>query len=54
MPYIVYYKYKNPANKAQGAVKQYRIYANSTDEARRLAAQFANYPFVEILRVKQA
>lgn len=53
-PYIVYYKYKTPANKGPGAVKQYRIYAASTDEAKRLASQFANYPHIEILDIKHA
>ena len=53
-PYIVYYKFKNPGDKTEGAVKQFRIYATSFDEARRLAAQHANYPNVEVLNVKAA
>ncbi|MCH7592661.1 MAG: hypothetical protein IH989_07780 [Planctomycetes bacterium] len=53
-PYIVYYKYKNPGDKKPGAVKQYRIYAQSVDDARRLATQQANYPDVEVLNVKRA
>lgn len=53
-PYIVYYKYKGPGEKKPGAVKQFRIYANSADEARRLVAQQANYPDIEVLTLKQA
>ena len=53
-PYIVYYKYKIPTDKTQGAVKQFRIYATSLDEARRLATRHANYPNIEVLNVKAA
>lgn len=53
-PYIVYYKYKIPGEKSQGAVKQFRVYASNLDEARRMAAQHANYPNVEVLNVKAA
>lgn len=53
-PYIVYYKYKNPGDKKPGAVKLYRIYADSADDARRLATQQANYPDIEVLNVKRA
>ncbi len=53
-PYIVYYKYKIPTEKTQGAVKQYRVYATSLEEARRLASRHANYPHVEVLNVKAA
>ncbi len=51
-PYIVYYKYKNPGDKKPGAVKQFRIYANDFEEARRLVAQQANYPDIEVLNIK--
>ena len=53
-PYIVYYKFKCPGDKKPGAVKQYRIYAESAEDARRLAIQQANYPDVEVLNVKRA
>lgn len=53
-PYIVYYKYKCPGDKKPGAVKQHRIFAESEDDARRLAKQQANYPDVEVLKVKPA
>lgn len=53
-PFVVYYKYKCPGDKKPGAVKQYRLYAADEEEARRLAAQYANYPDVEILRVTPA
>ena len=52
--YIVYYKFKIPGDKTEGAVKQFRIYATSFDEARRLASRQANYPNVEVLNVKPA
>lgn len=51
-PYIIYYTYKQPCDKKPGAIKQFRIYANSQDEARRLATQYANYPDIEVLRIK--
>ncbi len=53
-PYIVYFRYKCPSDKKPGAVKLFRVYANSVEEARRLAARYANYPDIEIIRVKPA
>jgi len=53
-PYIVYYKFRIPGDKTLGAVKQFRLYADSVDEARRIAAQHANYPNIEVLNVKAA
>ncbi len=53
-PYIVYFKYRIPKDKTEGAVKQFRIYAASLDEARRQAVRHANYPNVEVLTVKAA
>ena len=53
-PYIVYYKYKCRGDKKPGAVKQFRIYANTREEAHRLAVRQANYPDIEVLRVKVA
>ncbi len=53
-PFIVYYKYKQPGDKKPGPVRQFRIYASNPEEARRLALQQANYPDIELLRVKQA
>ena len=53
-PYIIYYKYKCPGEKKPGAVKQFRIYANTREEAHRLAVRQANYPDIEVLRVKVA
>ncbi len=52
--YIIYYKYKNAGDKKPGPVRQYRIYAGSYDEARQLATQYANYPNIEVLRIKEA
>jgi hypothetical protein len=53
-PYIIYFKYKIPSEKAQGPIRQFRIYATSLDEARRLATSYANYPNIEVLNVKPA
>jgi hypothetical protein len=53
-PYIIYYKYKIPGEKAQAAVKQYRVYAANLDEARRLAANYANYPNIDIVEIRPA
>lgn len=53
-PYIVYYKYKIPGDKKPGAIKQFRIYANHLEEARHLSVQHANYPDIEVIKVKQA
>lgn len=51
-PYCVSFKYKQPGDKKPGAVKQYRIYANDAEEARRLVAQQATYPNIEVLSIK--
>jgi len=51
--YIVYYRYKSPAEKAKGSVRHYRLYATSVDEAKRLVTQYANYPNLEVLDVKR-
>jgi len=53
-PYIVYYKYKCPGDKKPGAVKQFRIYAHNAGEARQLVAQQANYPDIDVLKIKPA
>ncbi len=53
-PYIVYFRYKSPGDKKPGAVKQFRIYAHNFEEARRLVTDQANYPDIEIMKVKLA
>ena len=53
-PYIVYFRYKSPGDKKPGAVKLFRVYANNFEEARRLVASQANYPDIEIMKVKLA
>jgi hypothetical protein len=50
--FIVYYKYQQPGDKKPGPVRQFRIYASSAEEARRLAARQANYPNIEVINVK--
>ncbi|MFQ5464096.1 MAG: hypothetical protein ACE5E5_15900 [Phycisphaerae bacterium] len=49
--FVVYYRCKKPGDKKPGGVKQYRLYANSLEEARRLAVGYANYPDIEILNI---
>ena len=53
-PYIIYFRYKIPGEKAAAAVKQFRIYAAGIDEARRLAKDYANYPNIDIVEIKSA
>ena len=53
-PYVVYFRLKPPGNKNLAAVKQYRLYATSAAEARRLAVRYSNYPHIEIISVKPA
>ncbi len=53
-PYIVYYRFKGSGEKKPGAVKQYRLYASSFEEARRLVTQHARYPDIEVLSIKLA
>lgn len=53
-PYIIYYKFKIPGEKAAAAMKQYRVYAASLDEARRQAKDYANYPNIEIVEIRPA
>lgn len=50
--YIVYYRFKNPNDKKHGPVRQFRIFANDGEEAQRLLGQYANYPNLEVVRVK--
>jgi hypothetical protein len=50
--YIVYYKFKNPNDKKPGPVRQFRIFANDTAEARRMVSQYANYPNIEVVTIK--
>ncbi len=52
--YIVYFRYKNPGDKEPGPVRQFRIYANSADEARHLATRYANYPNIQIINIHAA
>ncbi len=53
-PYVVYYKFKNPGDKKPGAVKQFRLYAETLEDARHMAARQANYPDIEVLSIKAA
>lgn len=52
--YIIYFKYKIPGEKAGAAIKQFRLYANSLEEARRLAGNYANYPNIDIVEIRPA
>lgn len=52
--YIIVYKYKREGEKKPGPVRQFRIYANDLEEARREAERHANYPNIEVLDVHPA
>ena len=52
--YIVSFKYKPPGDKKPGAIKQYRLYANNAEEARRLVTLQATYPDIEVLKINPA
>jgi len=51
--YAVYFRYKRPGEKKPGNVSHYKFQADSLEEARTLAAEYANAPGVEIITVKQ-
>ncbi len=52
--YIVLYRYKAKGEKKPGPVRQFRIYAQDFDEARREANRYANYPDIEIVEIQAA
>lgn len=52
-PFIVYYRYKAPTEKS-APVRQYRVYADSLDEARKMVAGYANYPHIDVIEIKPA
>lgn len=52
--FIVLYRYKAKGEKKPGPIRQFRIYAQDFDEARREAKRYANYPDVEIVEVQVA
>ncbi len=53
--YAVYYRYKLPGDKAPGigAVKLFRLYATSLDEAKEIVKRQANYPYIDVISTKQ-
>jgi len=53
-PYIVYFTFISPGDKKPGPVKQFRVYANDWEEARRLTAEQSTYSDVTVLRVVPA
>lgn len=52
-PYIVYFKFQNPGEKKPGPMRQYRLYAKDPIEARRLTEQYAKYPNLEIIKIRE-
>ncbi len=52
--YIILYRYQQAGDKKPGPVRQFRIYADDYDEARREAERYANYPNIEIVELKPA
>ena len=49
--YIILYKYKADGEKKHGPVRQYRIYADDLEEAKREAKRYGNYPNIEVIDV---
>jgi hypothetical protein len=52
--YIVLFKYKAEGEKKPGPIRQFRLYANDLEQAKRDATRYANYPDVEIIDIKLA
>lgn len=52
--YIVLYRYKAPGEKNPGPVRQFRLYADRLPDAERQARNYANYPDIEIVDIRQA
>ena len=49
--YIILFKYKRDGDKKPGPVRQFRIYAEDLEAAKREAERTANYPTIEVLDV---
>ncbi len=49
--YIVYYRFQVAGEKKAGPIRQFRLYATSLDEARRLTTTYAQYPNIEVVRI---
>ncbi len=47
--YIILFKFTQHGEKKPGPVRQFRIYADDLEEARREAARYGNYPNVEVI-----
>ncbi len=52
--YYVYFRFKPAGEKKPGPIRHVRIYANDVREARKLAAEQARYPDLEVVDVKEA
>lgn len=50
--YIILYRYQAEGEKKAGPVRQFRIYADDLEEAKREAERYANYPNIEVIEVK--
>ena len=51
--FIILYKYKQTGDKKPGPVRQFRIYAEDLEEAKRQAQRYANYPNIDIIEVRR-
>ena len=52
--YIILYRYQAKGTKKPGPVRQFRIYADDLEQAKREAQGYANYPNIEIIEVRPA
>jgi hypothetical protein len=50
--FAVYFRYKNPNDKAPGPVRHFRINAATAEEARKLVSQYSRYPNLEVISIR--
>ncbi len=51
--YTISFRYTKQGEKKPGPVQRYVLYANSAEEGRALLKQYANYPNLEILGIRE-
>ena len=50
--YVIQYKYKAQGEKKPGPIRQFKIFADDLEEAKREADRYANYPDIEVMDVR--
>ena len=51
--YTISFRFTKQGEKKPGPVQRYVLFANSPEEGRELLKQYANYPNLEILGIKE-